>query len=79
MEKTKTDSKISEDKSTRNQPRLKPIEDPKSVKLKLAYWFTKKKMGKVISPLKVVQVRMPETLSLSQKLLSIEKKSHPSH
>lgn len=54
------------------EPRIAPIENPGSIKLKLAYWFTKKKMGKVITPLKVVQARMPATLSLSQKLLSVE-------
>lgn len=54
------------------QPRLAPIENPKSIKLKLAYWFTKKKLGKVITPMKVVQSRMPDTLSLSQKLMSTE-------
>jgi alkylhydroperoxidase family enzyme len=53
-------------------PRISPIENPRSIKLKLAYWFTKKKMGKVITPIKVVQARMPDTLSLSQKLLRIQ-------
>lgn len=57
---------------TKENPRLEPIENPKSIKLKLAYWFTKKKMGKVITPLKVGAARMPDTLSLSQKLVSIE-------
>lgn len=54
------------------QPRIAPIENPRSIKLKLAYWFTKKKLGKVITPMKVVQARMPDTLSLSQKLMSTE-------
>lgn len=54
------------------QPRIAPIENPKSIKLKLAYWFAKKKFGKVVTPMKVVQSRMPETLSLSQKLMSTE-------
>ena len=58
--------------SSKDEPRLKPIDNPASIKLKLAYWFTKKKLGKVITPVKVVQARMPETLSLSQKLMSIE-------
>lgn len=58
--------------SVEESPRIEPIEKPSSIKLKLAYWFTKKKIGKVITPMKVVQARMPDTLSLSQKLLSIE-------
>lgn len=68
MEMTNISSEIKTDKT----PRIEPIEHPKSFKLKLAYWFTKKKMGKVITPIKVVQSRMPDTLSLSQKLLKIE-------
>lgn len=56
----------------KENPRIAPIENPDSLKLKLAYWYTKKKMGKVITPLKVVQARMPDTLSLSHKLMSIE-------
>lgn len=68
MEKTNISSEI----EVNEEPRIKPIEEPKSFKLKLAYWFTKKKMGKVITPVKVVQSRMPDTLSLSQKLMGIE-------
>lgn len=58
--------------SSEDEPRLQPIENPTNIKLKLAYWFTKRKLGKVITPMKVVQARMPETLSVSQKLMSIE-------
>jgi alkylhydroperoxidase family enzyme len=58
--------------SSKDEPRLKPIDNPTGIKLKLAYWFTKKKLDKVITPVKVVQARMPETLSLSQKLMNIE-------
>jgi AhpD family alkylhydroperoxidase len=68
MNTTNVSSEIKADKS----PRIGPIENPKSIKLKLAYWLTKKKVGKIITPVKVVQARMPETLSLSQKLVSIE-------
>ena len=38
---------------------LKPIEKPSSLGMKLAYFFTKKQFGKVITPLKVYSVRMP--------------------
>lgn len=55
-------------------PRLEPIENPRSIKLKLAYWLMKKKMGEVITPVKIVQARMPDTLLLSQKLVTIEEK-----
>lgn len=68
MKKTNANPEIKIDE----EPRIEPIERPRSIKLKLAYWFTKKKIGKVITPLKVVQSRMPDTLSLSQKLMNIE-------
>ncbi len=68
MEMTKETSKTIE----KENPRLAPIDDPDSLKLKLAYWYTNKKMGKVITPLKVVQARMPETLTLLRKLMNIE-------
>lgn len=55
-------------------PRIPPVEKPDSLKLRLAYWLTRKKLGKAITPLKVVQSRMPYTLGLSQKLAAAEEK-----
>ncbi len=68
---TSTDFKVSQAK---NEPRLKPLEKPKSIKLKLAYWFTERLMGKVITPVKVHYSRFPEGLGLSQKIVSTEEK-----
>ncbi len=56
------------------EPRLEPINHPKSLKLKLVYWLTKQRMGKVITPVKVQSARFPESLGLSQKLLKTEEK-----
>ena len=56
------------------EPRLNPIERPKSLKLKLAYWFTRRLMGKVITPLKVVQARFPESLGLANELIKVQNK-----
>lgn len=56
------------------EPRLKPIENPKSIKLKLAYWFTKRRLGKVITPVKVHSARFPEGLSLSKTIVETEEK-----
>lgn len=53
---------------TRTEPRLKPIENPKSFKLKLAYWFTKRRLGKVITPVKVFYPRFPGALGLAGEL-----------
>ena len=60
-------------KITQNEiePRLIPIEDPKSLKLKLAYWFTKRKLGKVITPLKVHYSRFPAALGLANELAKV--------
>jgi len=38
---------------------LPAIEQPKSIMMQLAYYFTKKQYGKVMTPLKVFGVRMP--------------------
>src|SRR5699024_7866789 len=56
------------------EPRLKPVENPKSFKLKLAYWFTERLMGKVITPVKVHYSRFPEGLGLSKKMIDTEEK-----
>lgn len=69
MKQTKT---AAPEVSDPESPRIEPIENPGSIKLKLAYWFSKQKMGKVITPLKVVQARVPKTLSVSQKMMGAE-------
>ncbi|WP_225000155.1 carboxymuconolactone decarboxylase family protein [Cesiribacter sp. SM1] len=54
--------------------RLSPIENPESPLMKLAYWFTKKMFGKVISPLKLIHARLPFSfLNWSRKIQSLEK------
>lgn len=58
----------------KQEPRLKPIEDPSSLKLKLAYWYTKNQIGKVITPMKVNYARYPEALGLISKITQTEKK-----
>ncbi len=54
--------------------KLQPIEKPKSLKLKLAYWLTKKQIGKVITPMKVVYARKPVLVDFMQKLFKIDGK-----
>jgi alkylhydroperoxidase family enzyme len=48
--------------------RLAPIEHPKEFKLRLAYWFTRRKFGKVITPMKVVSARVPKSLRASYEI-----------
>jgi len=48
-----------------NEPRLKPVENPKSFKLKLVYWLIKKRIGKVVTPVKVSFPRFPALFRIS--------------
>ncbi len=55
-------------------PRIKPIDKPSSPRLRLAYWLTRRELGKVITPMKVVQARMPYTLGLAWNMMRSEDK-----
>ena len=44
--------------------RLTPIENPKHVLARVAYWMTKRQLGKVMTPMKVVYARMPKIFRL---------------
>lgn len=54
--------------------RIQPIEKPKSIILKIAYWMTKRQYGKVISPLKVIYSRSIPLMFFGKKILDTEKK-----
>lgn len=43
---------------------LPPVEKPKSLMMKLAYYFTRQQFGKVIMPLKVHSARLPSAFGL---------------
>src|SRR5262249_9400753 len=43
---------------------LPPIESPRSLLMKLAYYFTRKEFGKVLTPLKVHSARLPIAFGL---------------
>ncbi len=43
---------------------LAPVEHPKSLIMKLAYYFTRKQFGKVLAPLKVHSVRLPAAFGM---------------
>ncbi len=49
-------------------PRLQPVDKPRGLKAKLAYWMTKRQFGKVITPLKVVYARVPESFALGYRM-----------
>src|SRR5579863_1907117 len=43
---------------------LHPIEKPKGLMMKLAYYFTRRQFGKVLTPLKVHSARLPPAFGL---------------
>src|SRR5512143_3358463 len=43
---------------------LSPIETPRGLFMKLAYWFTRRQFGKVLTPLKVHSARLPVAFGL---------------
>lgn len=54
--------------------RLEPIEKPKSLFLKIAYWFSRRQFGVVLTPMKIIYARKPPLLSLAMKINKIEEK-----
>jgi AhpD family alkylhydroperoxidase len=48
--------------------RLQPVEHPRGLMLRVAYWMTRRKFGKVITPLKVVNARVPKSLRVSYEI-----------
>jgi alkylhydroperoxidase family enzyme len=54
--------------------RLEPIEKPKGILMRIAYWMTRRQLGKVMTPMKVVYPRMPGVLRLSYEIQKFELK-----
>lgn len=52
--------------------RLEPIERPKGLRMRLAFWMTQRQFGKVITPMKVMYPRMPGALKLSYEIQKFE-------
>ena len=54
---------------------LSPIEKPSSLGMKLAYFFTKRQFGKVLTPLKVHSARLPSAFGMFYgKVSELDKK-----
>src|ERR1041385_7347677 len=54
---------------------LQPIEKPKGLMMKLAYYFTRRQFGKVLTPLKVHSARLPVAFGMFySKVSSLDKK-----
>ena len=55
------------------KPKIAPIERPSGLMMKLVYWLTRKKFGKVMTPVKVIFARLPMSFgSYVQKLDKLE-------
>ncbi len=52
--------------------RLTEIETPKGLFVRIAYWFIKRKYGKVFTPLKVVYARKPELMLIGRRMNLIQ-------
>src|SRR2546428_636330 len=51
--------------------RLDPIERPKQLIAKIAYWMTKRRLGKVMTPMKVVYARVPRLFRLAYEEVKV--------
>jgi alkylhydroperoxidase family enzyme len=54
--------------------RLEPIEKPKGLMMRIAFWVTRRQLGKVITPMKVLYPRVPGMLKLSYEIQKFEMK-----
>ncbi len=54
--------------------RLEPIEKPKGLMMRIAFWMTRRQFGKVLTPMKVLYPRMPGILRLSYEIQKFEMK-----
>ncbi len=54
--------------------RLEPIEKPKGIMMRIAFWMTRRMLGKVMTPMKVLTARMPGVLKLSYEIQKFEMK-----
>ncbi len=54
--------------------RLEPIEKPKGLMMRLAFWGTRRQFGKVMTPMKILNARMPDSLKFSTEIAMFELK-----
>src|SRR5579862_2799055 len=51
--------------------RLQPVEHPRALMMRFAYWMTRRKFGKVITPMKVVTARVPKSMRVSYEIAKL--------
>ena len=54
--------------------RLKPIEKPVGLMMRVAFWMTRRQFGKVMTPMKVLYPRVPEMMKLGYEIVKLETK-----
>jgi len=54
--------------------RLEPIDKPKGLMMRIAFWMTQRQLGKVLTSMKVLYPRMPGMLKLSYEIQKFEMK-----
>ncbi|PSR52517.1 hypothetical protein AHMF7605_02745 [Adhaeribacter arboris] len=54
--------------------KLKPVDKPKSILLKIAYFLSKREFGKVIAPLRYIYARSTPIMMASYKIITTENK-----
>ena len=52
--------------------RLEPIEQPTTLMMRLAYWMTRRQLGKVLTTMKVLYPRVPGLMKLSWEITKFE-------
>lgn len=51
--------------------RIQPIERPNGLMMRMAFWMTRRKFGKVITPLKVVATRVPKSMRATYEITKV--------
>ncbi len=54
--------------------RLKPIENPSNLLIKIAYWWSRREFGKVIMPMKIIYARKPKLMWIANKIYGFQEK-----
>jgi alkylhydroperoxidase family enzyme len=53
--------------------RLEPIDNPKGLMMRLAFWAVRRRFGKVMTPMKVFYTRVPEMMKLAAEFGKLDK------
>src|SRR5436189_6114631 len=54
--------------------RLTPIEKPKGLMMRVAFWMARRQFGKVMTPMKVLYPRVPGLMKASYEIVKFEMK-----